>query len=99
MGTYKGTHGLRETFNKYRKQFCLRLTLTQVQLRLPKKTIEEIDQWVKEGRFKSRSDAIRIIISLYEEREKTREFLTMLTTRSEEAEERPETLIPLEEYR
>lgn len=79
------------------KQFCLRLTLTQVQLRLPKKTIEEIDQWVKEGRFKSRSDAIKTIISLYEEREKTREFLTMLNSRSEEAEARPEALIPLEE--
>lgn len=73
------------------------MTLTQVQLRLPKKTIEEIDQWVKEGRFKSRSDAIRTIISLYEERERTREFLTMLNSRSEEAEARPEALIPLEE--
>ena len=71
--------------------------LTQVQLRLPKKTIEEIDQWVKEGRFKSRSDAIKTILSLYEEREKTREFLAMLKIRSEEAEEHPETLIPLEE--
>ena len=66
-------------------------------MRLPKKTIEEIDQWVKEGRFKSRSDAIKTIISLYEEREKTREFLIMLRTRSREAEEHPETLIPLEE--
>ena len=73
------------------------MTLTQVQLRLPKKTIEKIDQWVKEGRFKSRSDAIRTIISLYEERERTRVFLAMLNTRSEEAEERPDTLIPLEE--
>ena len=73
--------------------------MTQVQLRLPKKTIEEIDRWVKEGRFKSRSDAIKTIISLYEEREKTREFLTMLRTRSEDAEKRPETLIPLEESR
>ena len=66
-------------------------------MRLPKKTIEEIDQWVKEGRFKSRSDAIKTIISLYEEREKTREFLIMLRTRSREAEEHPETLIHLEE--
>ena len=66
-------------------------------MRLPKKMIEEIDQWVKEGRFKSRSDAIKTIISLFEEREKTREFLAMLRNRSEEAEEHPETLIPLEE--
>ncbi len=66
-------------------------------MRLPKKMIEEIDRWVKEGQFKSRSDAIRTIISLYEERVRTREFLAMLNSRSEDAEERPETLIPLEE--
>ncbi len=73
------------------------ITMTQVQLRLPKKTIEEIDRWVAEGKYKSRSDAIRTILSLYEEREKTREFLMMLNLRSKEAEERPETLVPLEE--
>ena len=71
--------------------------MTQVQLRLPRKMIEEIDKWIEEGRFKSRSDAIRTIISLYEERERTRDFLAMLNTRSEEAEEHPETLVPLEE--
>lgn len=66
-------------------------------MRLPQKMIENIDKWIEEGRFKSRSDAIKTIISLFEEREKTREFLTMLNARSEEAEEHPETLIPLEE--
>ena len=71
--------------------------MTQVQLRLPQKMIEDIDKWIEEGRFKSRSDAIKTIISLFEEREKTREFLAMLNARSEEAEEHPETLIPLEE--
>lgn len=71
--------------------------LTQVQLRLPEKIVEEIDRWVAEGRFKSRSDAIKTIISIYEEREKTREFYKMLVKRSEEAKKHPETLIPLEE--
>jgi len=71
--------------------------LTQVQLRLPQKTLEEIDRWVAEGRFKNRSDAIKTMISFYEEREKTREFFKMLVTRSEEAKKSPETLIPLEE--
>ena len=66
-------------------------------MRLPQKMIEEIDKWIEEGRFKSRSDAIKTIISLFEEREKTREFLAMLNARNEEAEEHPETLIPLEE--
>jgi len=71
--------------------------LTQVQLRLPRKLVEVIDKWVAEGRFKSRSDAIKTIISLYEEREKTREFYKMLVKRSEEARKHPEALIPLEE--
>jgi len=69
----------------------------QVQLRLPQKTIEEIDKWVAEGRFKSRSDAIKSIITFYEEREKTCTFFNMLIKRSEEAKQHPETLVPLEE--
>ena len=72
-------------------------SLSQVQLRLSQKMLEEIDRWVAEGRFKSRSDAIKTIISFYEEREKTREFFKMLLKRSEEAKKHPEALIPLEE--
>jgi len=71
--------------------------LAQVQLRLSQKMLEEIDRWVAEGRFKSRSDAIRAIVSFYEEREKTREFFKMLVKRSEEAKKHPESLIPIEE--
>jgi Arc/MetJ-type ribon-helix-helix transcriptional regulator len=69
----------------------------QVQLRLSEKTIAEIDSWVAEGRFKSRSDAIKTIISLYEEREKTRQFYELLNKRSEEAKKHPEKLILLED--
>ena len=57
----------------------------------------EIDRWVAEGRFKSRSDAIKTIVAMYEERERTREFYKMLVERSREARERPEILVPLEE--
>jgi Arc/MetJ-type ribon-helix-helix transcriptional regulator len=71
--------------------------LTQVQLRLPEELVEEIDGWVKSGRFRSRSDAIKSMIEIYNERERTREFLKMLDTRSGEAEDSPEKLIPLEE--
>ena len=71
--------------------------LAQVQLRLSQKSLEEIDRWVAEGRFKSRSDAIRAIISFYDEREKTREFFKMLVKRSEEAKKSPESLVPIEE--
>jgi Arc/MetJ-type ribon-helix-helix transcriptional regulator len=59
--------------------------------------VKEIDRWVVEKGFKSRSDAIRAIISLYEEREETRKFFKMLLNRSEEARKHPELLIPLEE--
>lgn len=71
--------------------------LAQVQLRLPEKMLQEIDKWVAEGRFKSRSDAIKSILSFYEEREKTREFFRMLAKRSEEAKKHPDSLIPIEE--
>jgi Arc/MetJ-type ribon-helix-helix transcriptional regulator len=64
---------------------------------MPEKLIEEVDKWVAEGRIKSRSDAIKTIVALYEEKEKTREFYKMLNERSREAEERPDTLIPLED--
>jgi Arc/MetJ-type ribon-helix-helix transcriptional regulator len=65
----------------------------QVQLRLPEKLVAEIDCWVAEGRFKSRSDAIKSIIILYVEREKTRAFYEMLVKRSEEARKHPERLV------
>ena len=71
--------------------------MTQVQVRIPDKLLEDIDRWVAEGRFRSRSDAIKTIIALYEEREKTREFYRMLEGRAKEAEEKPEILISLEE--
>ncbi len=73
------------------------ITMVQVQLRVPKETVKELDKWVNEGRFKSRSDAIKTIIALYEEKEKTRAFYKMLVKRSREAREKPETLIPFEE--
>jgi len=70
--------------------------MVQVQVRVPENLLQTLDEWIKEGRFKSRSDAIRIILSQYEEREKTREFYKLLTERSREAKEHQERLIPLE---
>jgi len=64
---------------------------------MPEKLVKEIDRWVAEGRFKSRSDAIKTIVAIYEERERIREFYKMLVERSREAREKPETLIPLED--
>jgi len=88
----------RETFKCFVNSIVYGGLVTQVQLRLSQKALEEIDRWVAEGRFKSRSDAIKTIISLYEEREKTRQFFKMLLSRSEEAKKHPEILIPLEEF-
>jgi len=73
------------------------LALTQVQVRMPEKIVKEIDRWIAEGRFASRSEAIKTIVALYQERERTRQFYTMLLKRSKEAKERPEILIPLED--
>jgi len=73
------------------------LALTQVQVRMPEKIVKEIDRWIAEGRFASRSEAIKTIVALYQERERTRKFYTMLLKRSKEARERPEILIPLED--
>ncbi len=64
---------------------------------MPEDLVKDIDRWVSRGRFKSRSDAIKTIVALYEEREKTREFYQMLVERSKEAREKPEILVPLEE--
>jgi Arc/MetJ-type ribon-helix-helix transcriptional regulator len=71
--------------------------MTQVQVRMPEVLVQQIDRWVAEGRFKSRSDAIKTIITLYNERERTRAFYKLLVERSRDAEEKPEGLIPLEE--
>lgn len=78
------------------KHICLPDTMSQVQVRVPEKLLEVLDRWIEEGRFKSRSDAIRVILSQYEERERTREFYVMLERRSRETREHPEELIPLE---
>jgi len=64
---------------------------------MPEKVVKEIDRWIAEGRFASRSEAIKTIVALYQERESTRRFYTTLLERSKEVRERPETLIPLEE--
>ena len=69
----------------------------QVQLRVPVHTVKEIDEWIEEGKFRSRSDAVKTIISLYEEKVKTMEFFKMLMKRSKEAEDTPDILIPLDD--
>jgi len=73
------------------------MATVQVQVRVPKKVVQEIDRWIAEGRFANRSEAIKTVLSLYEERERTREFYGKLLNRSEEAKKKPDSLIPLEE--
>lgn len=72
-------------------------TMTQVQVKIPENLVEKLDEWIRDGKFSSRSEAIRTILALYEERERTREFYAMIHSRAEEAREHPELLVPLEE--
>lgn len=69
----------------------------QVQVRMPEKSVKEIDRWVADGRFASRSDAIKTIVAIHQERERTRQFYKLLLERSREAREKPEILLSLEE--
>jgi Arc/MetJ-type ribon-helix-helix transcriptional regulator len=71
--------------------------VVQVQVRMPEKSVREIDKWIAEGRFVSRSDAIKTIVAIHQELQHTREFYKLLLERSKEAKEKPEILLPLEE--
>ena len=55
--------------------------------------LKEIDGWVAEGRFANRSEAVKTIVALYNERERARTFYEMLSSRSREATEHPEDLV------
>lgn len=71
------------------------MATTQVQVRIPEDLVRELDRWISEGRFSSRSEAVKTIISLYEERDRARRFYEMLSRESGEARKHPESLIPL----
>ena len=64
---------------------------------MPKRIARELDKWISQGRFANRSEAIKTVLALYEEREKTREFYRTLLERSKQAKNKPDLLIPLEE--
>ncbi|MDA8055114.1 MAG: ribbon-helix-helix domain-containing protein [Thermoplasmatales archaeon] len=72
------------------------MSTTQVQVRLPDDMIEKMDAWISQGRFTSRSDAVKTILAVYEERELTRRFFEILETRSRESRKNPKRLIPLD---
>jgi Arc/MetJ-type ribon-helix-helix transcriptional regulator len=73
--------------------------MISVNVRVPECMIESIDDFVKRGIFASRSDAIKTMIAVYQEREKTRQFFDVLNTRSREAREHPAELIPLDKLK
>jgi Arc/MetJ-type ribon-helix-helix transcriptional regulator len=45
---------------------------------MQEKSVHEIDRWIAEGRFASRSDAIKTIVAIHQEREHTRQFYKLL---------------------
>ncbi len=73
------------------------MATTQVQVRIPKEMVEEIDRWISEGKFTSRSEAIKTIVALYNERERTRRFYQSLLKRSDEAKKNSSSLLNPEE--
>ncbi|HEY6283617.1 MAG TPA: ribbon-helix-helix domain-containing protein [Nitrososphaerales archaeon] len=73
------------------------MATTQVQVRIPEELVKELDRWISQGRFSSRSEAVKTILALYEERERTRAFYGMLQKESRQARERPESLVPLKD--
>ena len=66
--------------------------MVQVQVRMPKGMVKNIDQWIEAGRFSSRSEAIKMIVTLFQEREETKAFYDMLVERSKEARATPEIM-------
>ena len=78
-------------------RFVYNMVTTQVQVRIPEELVKELDRWISEGRFSSRSEAVKTIISLYEERERTRRFYEHLQKESGEAKEHPESLVPMKD--
>lgn len=66
-----------------------------VNVRVPEDMVKFIDKEITHGRFSSRSEAIKMMVAQYEEREKTRAFFALLQSRSKEAREHPESLVPL----
>lgn len=59
--------------------------MLSVQVRVPEQMLESIDKEINSGKFKSRSEAIKIIIYEYQEKQKTREFYRELDKRSTES--------------
>lgn len=73
------------------------MATTQVQVRIPEELVKELDRWIEEGKFSSRSEAVKTIVTLYNERERTRKFYEMLSKESDEAKKHPESLVPLKD--
>ena len=66
--------------------------MIQVQVRMPKGMVEGIDKWIREGLYSSRSEAIKMVVALFQERDRERAFYDALMERSREAKEKPEIM-------
>lgn len=54
------------------------MSTTKVAVTLETRTLEEVDRWVKEGRFPSRSRAIQIALAEMTSRRKRRQLIEQL---------------------
>ena len=73
------------------------VNMVQVQLRVSDATADFLDMLVKQGRFSSRSEAVKTMITIYEERNKTREFYEELKRRAKEMDKHPERAVDFED--
>jgi Arc/MetJ-type ribon-helix-helix transcriptional regulator len=73
------------------------MATVQVQVRLPREMVREIDQMIREGKFVSRSEAIKTVLAIYQEKRRVRGFYEILVMRSKEAKKKSNLLVPLEE--
>jgi len=73
--------------------------MVQVQLRVPQGTVDFIDELIKKKKFSTRSEAIKSMITFYEEREKTREFYEELKRRAEELDNHPEKAVKFDDIK
>ncbi len=59
--------------------------MPSVQLRMPEQMIKYLDKEITLGRFNNRSEAIKLIVYEYVQKEKTKQFIEEINSRSKDA--------------
>ncbi len=70
--------------------------MPSVQLRMPEQMIKYLDKEITLGKFNNRSEAIKLIVYEYVQKEKTKKFIEEIDKRSKDANKK-ENLIALKD--